>query len=633
MPALALFALLPATWAYWAWRDGGYYPADWYPGELLALALVVVLVLARVPWALSRHARLAIGALTALAAWTFLSMLWSPAAGSALDEGHRVVMYLATFAAAALLGGLLGTRRTTALAMVAAAAGVIAVMTVIAIARTPGLVQEDGVLRHPLGYHNAAAAFWLVGLWPALATALRRDLAPGWRGLAAGGAALLVALAVLCQSRGSAVALLVAAAVFVAASADRRRALTALGMLTAVVAPAAPVLLGGEDAAWALAACAAGAVAVGWGAAARDLGPIVAHRARRPGGTRARVAVVAALALTGLAAQPLAGWAQTRLDEFTSSQQPQFSGSRFQLDAGSGRYDFWRVALHDGVAAPVWGTGAGGFPGSYLLQRRTDEQVTDPHSLPLRMLAELGVPGLLLAGGFVVGAFGGVARVRRVGPVADDASVAVLAAGAYWLVHASVDWLWTYPAVTAMGVGMLGLLSSWSPGARPARGPRRSRAVAIGATVLASIAAVPPALSARLTEGAYDGWWRAPQRAHTALDRAQRLNPLALEPHVAQGTMATRGGDRALAIASFREAARLQPGNWATHHRLAEALAAADRPTAVRESAIAVRLNPRNRSAADLHQRLTRRYPNGESAVDPLTGPLGGGHVPDDDST
>ncbi len=60
-----------------------------------------------------------------------------------------------------------------------------------------------GRLDYPTGYPNANAAQWLMAFWPALLLARSERLPWALRGLLAGGAVLLVDVALLSQSRGS----------------------------------------------------------------------------------------------------------------------------------------------------------------------------------------------------------------------------------------------------------------------------------------------------------------------------------------------------------------------------------------------------------------------------------------------
>ena len=76
-------------------------------------------------------------------------------------------------------------------------------------------------------------------------------------------------------------------------------------------------------------------------------------------------------------------------------------------------------------------------------------QPEDPHSIEMLMLSELGLPGersccLTFVGGGVVAAHQGQAA----GPEAAALGGRALAIGAYWLAHASVDWFWSYAAIT-----------------------------------------------------------------------------------------------------------------------------------------------------------------------------------------
>ena len=67
-------------------------------------------------------------------------------------------------------------------------------------------------------------------------------------------------------------------------------------------------------------------------------------------------------------------------------------GTRF-LSGGGYRYDYWRVAWLEFKDAPLRGQGAGNYDDLYFSERRTTEDIRQPHSLPLQTLAELGLVG------------------------------------------------------------------------------------------------------------------------------------------------------------------------------------------------------------------------------------------------
>ena len=68
------------------------------------------------------------------------------------------------------------------------------------------------------------------------------------------------------------------------------------------------------------------------------------------------------------------------------------STSRFTTGAGN-RYDYWRVALDQFRDDPLRGVGAGNYDRTYFAERRTTEDIRQPHSIELQALGELGVVG------------------------------------------------------------------------------------------------------------------------------------------------------------------------------------------------------------------------------------------------
>jgi tetratricopeptide (TPR) repeat protein len=268
------------------------------------------------------------------------------------------------------------------------------------------------------------------------------------------------------------------------------------------------------------------------------------------------------------------------------------------------------VAWKDARAEPLHGEGAGAFVYSYTRDRGISLSARDAHSVEMELLSELGFPALVMFAAIVVGAAAAALRSRRLGPSAATLCAGALGAGTYWLFHSSVDWFWTYPALTAPVFALLG--SAAAPALSSARAARAVgvRVAAAGAALVAIVAATALYLSERYTNDAYDEWRTDLQGAYSDLDRAQTLNPFADEPLVAEGAIAKEVGDRARALDAFRDAADRTPQEWGTHYFLGQLLASSDPAAAERELEIAAELNPRSavvhRALAEVQGRETR---------------------------
>jgi hypothetical protein len=474
--AVWLALLLAAAWGWWAAKSGAYFGRVFYPGTVALAALALVIFVAVPPLRLRprREAAIALGFLVALAAWTLLSILWTPTPDTALDDSTQVFAYALAFALGLWLRRLSANPLTGLLpvAVAGAIAGLVAVVALSAGHHLTAYLHPDASFRYPLGYRNANGAFFLIALWPALTLASSMSINRWLRAAMLGVSTLCIELAILSQSRGSTIAVAISALVVFALSPARLRLAAYLGLAALPVLATLPALLDVyqhgaiagalpflRDAAVAVAFSVIVAMAIGAVSTRVERGiglsPEVARRAER------RLAIAAAvLAVTGFGAFVAAKggpvhFVDQRLHEFTRGGYPDLSGqgARFGANIGSNRNDFWRVALHEGARLPLLGGGAGSFQLDYLRERRSHETPTDPHSVEMLMLTELGIPGLLLFAGFVVMAAAGVARSRPQHPAL---AAAALAAGAYWLVHSSYDWFWNYPAMTAPAICLLG---------------------------------------------------------------------------------------------------------------------------------------------------------------------------------
>ncbi|HEX3452407.1 MAG TPA: O-antigen ligase family protein, partial [Solirubrobacteraceae bacterium] len=415
VPAFAVLALF----VVWASSQAGYPLTHWAPGTLVVLAaLAIALAFVRVRVSeVPGPVRVALAALAAYTAFSYLSILWAAVPGDAWEGANRTLLYLAVFALFAIWrhSGVSAALLLCAwtLAMVALAAFVALHVDAAGAARLQTLIP-GGRLEYPSGYANANAAQWLMAFWPALLLARERSLPWGLRGLLAGGAVLLAEVALLSQSRGSLYATPVMIVLVFALAPGRTRTFAVLVPVAAGIAAAAPSVLHVGDSlvseavtpanvhsatiAMFAAAIAAGAVVALGAALERRLGERSVARART--GTR----VLAAATLVALVAGALIAFGNpvARLEKGWQSFKGGYSSqstsaSRLASGLGSNRYDFYRVALDEFLHHPLVGIGADNFEQQYLVHGRSDETPHYPHSVELRTLVQTGLVGTLLA--------------------------------------------------------------------------------------------------------------------------------------------------------------------------------------------------------------------------------------------
>ena len=631
---LFALALLAIVWAWWAWQEGAFFGVVLLPGTIVLCGGLVIMAWIA-PWGArlreNRPIALALFALIGLAIWSALSALWSPAPDVAITDAQRIFVYALSFGLGLWSATLLGSRVGLAMAPLAAAGAVAGVATIIGMATgdEPGRYLElDGTLDYPLGYRNANAAFFIVALFPCLGLAADRELDWRARGAALGAATLCIDLAMLSQSRGSIVAVAIALGVYALLSPLRLRALSWLALAALVSLGVVPALTDLYQAAndqgvstTADELHAAGLAVALTSVVALVAGAIVARHERRlpglgnhtPDSNKAvAVGLASLVAVAGVAFVIAVGnpvdWFGERADEFRSGE-PDLSAqsSRFGFNAGTNRSDLWRVALDEWADDPFVGGGGGGFPYVYTAKRDLAEQTAhDAHSVELELLSELGVVGFALLAAALGGAVIGIAKARRV-----DARAAALAAIAfttavYWLTHSSIDWFWPYPAITAPVFALLG--SACAPGLKgttpESRSRGKGRVVIVAGAVVLALSAVPFFLSERYVNRAYSDWRSNLSRAYADLDAARSLNPFSDDPWLAEGAIADAAGDRARAIAAFREAADVRPEEWAAHFLLAELYAEEAPELARRELEVARELNPLSPEVRSLQRQL-----------------------------
>jgi tetratricopeptide (TPR) repeat protein len=626
VPALAALALF----VVWAGSQAGYPVTHWAPGALIVLVLLGIafaaihLRAAEVP----RTVWIALGALGAFTALSYLSILWAAVPGVAWEGANRTLLYLLVFAlfacwrqrgasAALLLGAwtlaLIALAVFTALHLNAAGSAQLQVLV-------PG-----GRLDYPSGYPNANAAQWLMAFWPALLLARSSRLSWGVRGLLAGGAVLLAEVALLSQSRGSLYATPVMLVLVFALLPGRTRTFIMLVPVAAGIGAAAPAVLRADDLKNGLVTSAAmHSAIVAMFAAGIAVGLVVSllaaaetrHRLSessvrriRTGVRASAIAALVAIVVGGLVAfgNPLTrlekGW-----DTFKGGYASEVTtGSRLIGGLGSNRYDFYRVALDEFLHHPLLGIGADNFEEQYLAHGRSEETPHYPHSVELRTLAQTGLIGTLLAlVGLGAALLAAVGALRSSDPLVRTVAGAALGGFAYWVVHGSFDWFWEFAGLGAPAFALLGIACALAP-ARVAVGERSAREHArrrdwralriAGCAVLALAGVVSlaaPWFSQLEVESAAHIWTNAPQTAYARLHDAADLNPLSDEAFLVAGSIALRYGELTRADREFAHALALTPGNaYATLERGAIASTRGERAAALGLLKRALRLDPR----------------------------------------
>jgi O-antigen ligase len=598
---------------------GGYYDlTTWAPIGLVALVALVALTIAyRHP--VPHGTGWATGGLLALSAIQFLSSRWAESVDRALVDSHRTLLLAAGF----VLLCVVAQRRDSRFALIGAIAVVTTVLNVILAVRLLQPALPDGMfvtgrLYGPLGYTNGQAAVMLLGVWPLLAAAERvrsRALA----GVALGSAALSLNLFLLTQSRGGVAAVALSALVMLAFVPGRVWRLALLVPLAAGVAFVLPRasdayessvegVPAAADVHDVVIAALAVAVAVGLlGALIRSIRPLERLEGVRLAPAGIGLVIVVAIGAALVAGAPGAidrGWSN-----FKSLEPPPVES---RLASGGGnRYDYWRIAVDEWSDRPIAGLGAGNYYRDYFLERQTTEDIRQPHSLPLQVLAETGLLGGLALLVFVVAVLAAAVRATRRRDVgAADRALAVGASGAFvlWLLHTSVDWLHLLPGITLAALASAAVLLAL--GARPRTRPPRLRSpvrpllfagaviavASLGVLFLAeryrldardSLAADPAAALERgrnafelnnqsvptlYTIAAAHARLNNYEEAVTTLERAEALEPHNWVSAALLGDLASRRRDFRLAAVSYGRAADLNPRNTELRELETEAL-------------------------------------------------------------
>ncbi len=275
--------------------------------------------------------------------------------------------------------------------------------------------------------------------------------------------------------------------------------------------------------------------------------------------------VVGLLGLVAAVGNPVT-WAGDQLR--SSGEVVNGPGRLGQLETNN-RTVWWGEAWEIFRANPAGGTGASTFEIARKRVRDSAQNVSAPHSVPLQLLSDTGLPAFLLGLVFVGGVAGGiVAALRRLDGDERAAAVGLLALPLAFALHALVDLDLDFLAVAAPTMLVVAVLLG---AGRPAAA--RPGGLVTAGVFVAALAAVwvlvAPALSSRSVEESYKA---ASEHRLSAADsaarRAQRFDRLSPEPLYARATVAIGRDDDPAADAFYVRATRLQPENPATWYAL-----------------------------------------------------------------
>jgi hypothetical protein len=612
-PVLVVLALLAAGVAF----HGAFMLRHWAPTAILVLVLLAA-ARSGVP---RGPVAVAVGATWALAGWWLLSALWSPNPEAAVVEGARTAFY------AGLLALPVVYLRSRAAALLAARA-LLVVLVVLVVATLLRILAGDldamlaGRLNEPVGYRNGTAALFAMAAVLLLCLAASRAAGVPGRAACFSLGTVALGLGAMTQSRGVLLGLLAGAAVAVVCGPDRLRRTYVIGFAMvglaavwgAVLAPYERFL---DDRVTGLAetqeaATALLVLAIVTGGAM--LGVALFDRGLRPSPGMVRGVRTAAIGLLAVivAGAALAGVARVgnpvafvgdKVEEFRTVEVLPAQGSRLGATGGQ-RYDLWRIAFRGWQDAPVAGLGAGAYEPLWYQERASDRNLSSPHSLPLGVLAEAGLIGLL-ALLTAIGAVGWAIRRRwaAADPTARRWSSALAGAAVVLLAQTTIDWLWEIPGLMGLAVLCAGIAVAVLPAA-PGAAPRPARIALRAAPVLATLLVAALFLSDTYTREAREQRDGTPQQQLDAARAAQRLNPLATAPHYLAAGALERAGDREGARAELRDALDLEPTSFVTMTLLGDLeTRAGDRAAARRWYRRALERNPRDAGLRVLARR------------------------------
>ncbi len=538
---------------------------------------------------LARSTWIALLLLTGFFAWTWIATGWTSSQELTLVEVGRVATYIGAFLAAACLLAR-GTGRALLYGL---AAGIALVCGLAVLSKLlPSLYPTDPTahyyattrLRYPFDYSDGVGEFAALGvplLWY-VATAARSVWA---RALGAAFLPVVLLCLAMTVSRGGILAAAVGVIVFLLLSPDRLpRLLTGLlaALGTGVLMLALLARKGLTDRLFAAAPpgqrhsmlliVVIVVVVVGLLQAAIAL---AGRRTTRPGWTRvgrrgAGVigALVAVLVVAAVAVFFATGAAHHLWEQFKQPTAASSGNSYFRLlsVAGSHRYQYWQVAIHAFESSPWKGIGPGTFQYYWAQHQTLGEYVLNAHSLWIETLAELGIIGLALVGGFFAWVLvsGGVLALRS---VAEERAlrVAAVAAVAAFCAAAAFDWVWQIAAVPVVAMLLCAIcVSHPSPGSPAGLSRHWMTRVALGLAALVALWAIliPLATTAAVRRSQTAAQHGQLVTALRDAADAQQVEPGAASPRLQRALLLEQLGDISGAALAISQAEARSPTDW-----------------------------------------------------------------------
>ena len=572
---------------------------------------------------LGRPFRWASGLIAALALYSAFSSFWSGSVELSVIEADRVLVYLGFFVATFLLAQTGQARQRfgegIAITLIGVAALALASRLLPDVVSVSESAETGARLSYPLGYWNGNGVLFGIAAGMALWLSRRALWAP-LRALAAASLPVVLLALYFTYSRGGLLALAIACGVFVALSHDRlwifaTLAIGALATLPAVLAVQGRESLAqdfddahiaGQGATVLLILLAGCLLTAALFVALRRLelrGGRLTGRAldasRNPRLLRGAALAAAIVAIGGLLAVGGRAW-----DEFSRPDVRALgSPDAFATLSGSGRDEFWRVAVDAFGEEPLLGHGAGNYRFSWHLLRDNSADNLDAHSLYLQAFAELGVAGGLLVLALVgTLLWTGFAAWRAARGAPRDLYAALLGAALAFAVCAAIDWFWLIAALggiffLAGGVLVAARCAQLArAGGGAARPPRRyglGILALVGAWV-AALALVGPLLAQREIDASNSA--AAEGNLVSAVNHAENarsIEPWATSPYRQLGLLAERQGDYAAAVEWLDKAIDREGRSWLLYYIRARVHhGAGDDDAAAADLAQAQRLNP-----------------------------------------
>src|SRR5581483_12154519 len=142
--------------------------------------------------------------------------------------------------------------------------------------------------------------------------------------------------------------------------------------------------------------------------------------------------------------------------------------TRLSASNGDSRYQYWQASINADATSPLGGIGPGTFQFWWAQHGTTLGFIRNAHSLYFETLAETGIVGIVLLGGFLLWLCAVAVRRTLRAPEGTRLWIAPAAGALFtFLTAAALDWVWQFASIAAIALILAAVIVAGRGGSSP----------------------------------------------------------------------------------------------------------------------------------------------------------------------